>query len=110
MAENRYMPRYKRRMRVRYSVSGMAESISYTIDVGPGGICVMANKPPARGASIAMYIERSDGSGGHLRLEGQVAWSKQVPRALHRVEKSCFGVRLVNAPEDWYQQFLALAA
>jgi len=103
------MPRFKRRFRVRYTIDGQQDVISYTADVSPGGICVMGTRIPPKGSPIAITIELCEGT-GEIRLEGVIAWSKAVPRELQRIQKSSFGVRLVNAPEDWYQQFLAMAA
>jgi hypothetical protein len=109
MNHPRSMPRFKRRMRIRYRDDGDdKEMIALTRDVSPSGIGVNANRPATLGALLQLSLEVSDEES--IPLTGRVVWVRRVPAGRLAVEKGGFGVQLTSADERWYSYLAALAA
>jgi Tfp pilus assembly protein PilZ len=98
--DNRQLPRLKRRLPLRYSRDSKNWHTSFTQDIGPWGLFVVALKPLQNGVAVRIIL---DIGGEDLELSGRVAWRQPGAAALQRVQKGGFGVRIENAPERWYE-------
>ncbi len=100
--ERRSEPRYRRRLRTRYGRRGKdSERTGYSVNVGPGGLFVVARNPEPPGAKIGLEVNLPDGR--VVSLVGEVAWARRVPPRLHSVAQGGFGVRIITASTDWHE-------
>lgn len=105
----RSMPRFKRRMRIRYrDDGGEREMVALTRDVSPTGVGVHANRPAALGTHLQLALEVSDHE--TIPLTGRVVWVRRVPAGMLSVEQGGFGVQLTSADERWYAYLSQLSA
>ncbi len=105
-AEKRFVARQKRRLRIRFGASeNELERIAHCADVSPTGFFVACRTVADTGSFLWFQMDLPD---GEILIHGEVIWQKHVDRELWRVEASGFGVKIHQAPEQWYQFFLAL--
>ena len=92
MNHPRSMPRFKRRMRIRYrDDGGDKEMVALTRDVSPSGLGVNANRPAPLGALLQLSLEVSDDE--TIPLTGRVVWVRRVPAGMLAVEVFVDSVR-----------------
>ena len=109
MNHPRSMPRFKRRMRIRYrDDGGDKEMVALTRDVSPTGLGVNANRPAPLGAHLQLSLEVDDEQ--PIPLTGRVVWVRRVPAGMLSVEQGGFGVQLTSADERWYSYIAEIAA
>ena len=109
MTQPRMMPRFKRRVRVRYrDEKEKKESLALTRDISPTGIAVNSNRPAEAGSFIHLVVEVEDDE--PIELRGRVVWSHRVPAGMLAVEKGGFGIEFTNANERWYAYLSEIAA
>jgi len=105
MAEKRFSTRRKR----RYLVEWMAEGnlcTGFTQDVSPTGIFVRSERIPKIGAVLTMQLLLPGSE--RLRLRGTVVRSHRLPQNLRAVLPSGFGLRLTEAPEEYFHLMASL--
>ncbi|MDJ0840611.1 MAG: hypothetical protein QNK37_29140 [Acidobacteriota bacterium] len=104
----RTIPRYTRRLPVRYSVLGRDTTMqrAFSRDVGAKGLFIMANRPEKVGNALDIEVDMPET--GMVRIQAIVAWTKWVPQNLRAVDYSGFGVRINTATENWYRYFMEL--
>jgi Tfp pilus assembly protein PilZ len=103
--ERRKMPRYRRRLMVRFRSPDDEKSRSaFTADVGPDGLFVVTSQIEDIGKPLALEVE--DEKKKQIKIEGKVVWSKTVRVEFRTMEKTGFGVQIQNPPEEWYRFIL----
>jgi len=107
-ASRRIIPRYTRRLPVRYCVLGRDKSMqrAFSQDVGAHGLFITSHRPEKVGNTLDIEIEMPEL--GKVKMQATVAWTKWVPQSLRAVDCSGFGVRISNASESWYRYFMDL--
>jgi hypothetical protein len=95
------MPRFRRRISIRYSKDGEKYVAAYASDVGPHGFFVVTRQVEPPGTPLRVLVDFPDGGAGEI--QAQVRWTKRVPASLHSVVPGGFGVKIVNAPEEWFR-------
>jgi hypothetical protein len=73
----------------------------FTQDISPTGIFVRSTHIPERGLVVSFKLLLPEGR--RLRVRGTVVRSYRVPANLTRYIASGFGVRLDEAPEEYFQ-------
>jgi len=100
LAERRFSTRKRR----RYLIEWQGEAslcTGFTHDVSPTGIFVRSTFIAKIGAILTMQLLLP--GGGKLRLRGIVVRSHRIPQQLRGVVPSGFGVRLKEAPEEYFR-------
>ena len=107
-ASRRIIPRYTRRLPVRYCVLGRDKTMqrAFSQDVGAHGLFIASHRPEKVGNNLDIEIEVPEL--GKVKMQATVAWTKWVPQSLRAVDCSGFGVRISNASESWYRYFMDL--
>jgi len=99
----RKVPREKQRLVVRYGRPGEEPDRSgITADVSPLGMFINSCKLENVGQDLWLLVSLPFGD---VLLRGQVVWQRSVSRELRSISRSGFGIRLLQAPEEWYQYF-----
>ncbi len=96
--------RFSTRKRRRYLIEwqkGDSLCTGFTNDVSPTGIFIRSMYIPKIGRTLTMQLLLP--GGGKLRLRGTVVRSQRVPQNLRGVVPSGFGVRLNEAPEEYFR-------
>jgi hypothetical protein len=103
----RYPPtsRWKCRYLVEWRRAG-AVCTGFTHDISPTGIFVRTTFIPENGESITLRLLL--GAGRKVRLRGTVVRSYRVPANLRRCVASGFGLRLDEAPEEYFALLASL--
>lgn len=103
----RHLPRYSRRVPLRFKVVGQADEWipAFTQDIGAMGLFVRCTKSQKKGT--ALHLDVALPEIGAVALQGQVAWTKWVPPGLRGVQNPGFGVKITQAPEQWFTYFVA---
>ena len=105
--EQRRMVRKKQRLRVDFGKPGQArDNLGYTEDISPFGLFVSTRKSQELGQELLFEVHLPDGS---ALLQGIVAWRRSSSREVRSFASSGFGVRLLSAPEEWYQYLMGAA-
>lgn len=100
------MPEYPptSRCKCRYLVEWVRWGVlctGFTFDISPTGVFVRATHIPDHGESVTMHLLVR--AGKKLRLRGTVVRSFHVPSNLRRYVASGFGIRLEEAPEEYFE-------
>ena len=96
--------RFSTRKRRRYLIEWRSEDslcTGFTHDVSPTGIFVRSTFIAKIGEILTMQLLLP--TGGRLRLRGIVVRSHRIPQQLRGVVPSGFGVRLKEAPEEYFR-------
>jgi len=96
--------RFSTRRRRRYLIEWQTEDnvcTGFTQDISPTGIFVRSAYIPRLGSVLRMQLLLPDG--GKLRLCGIVVRSQRLPQQMRAVLPSGFGIRLNEAPEEYFQ-------
>jgi hypothetical protein len=96
--------RFSTRKRRRYLIEWQTDDslcTGFTHDISPTGIFVRSTYIAKIGAILTMHLLLPEG--GKLRLRGIVVRSHRIPQHLRGVVPSGFGVRLKDAPEEYFQ-------
>jgi len=99
------MPEYPptSRRKCRYLAEWMRWGVlctGFTLDISPTGVFVRTTYIPDNGESVTIYLPVR--AGKKLRLRGTVVRSYRVPASLRRYVASGFGIRLDEAPEEYF--------
>jgi hypothetical protein len=105
MAEYPPTSRRKCRYLVEWQKDG-AVCTGFTHDISPTGIFVRTTFIPDNGESVTLRLLVRDGR--KVRLRGTVVRSYRVPANLRRYVASGFGVRLDEAPEEYFELLASL--
>jgi hypothetical protein len=105
------MPEYppNSRRKCRYLVEWTrwgAVCTGFTNDISPTGMFVRTTTIPDNGESVTIHLLVR--AGKKLRLRGTVVRSYRVPANLRRYVASGFGVRLDEAPEEYFELLASL--
>ncbi|HMA16911.1 MAG TPA: PilZ domain-containing protein [Thermoanaerobaculia bacterium] len=102
-----YPPTSRRKCRylVEWQMDG-AVCTGFTHDISPTGMFVRTTHIPENGASVTLRLLLS--AGRRVRLRGTVVRSYRVPANLRRYVASGFGVRLDEAPEEYFELLASL--
>jgi hypothetical protein len=101
----RRVARKKQRLAVRYGRPGEETDRSgITADISPMGLFVNSCKLEKVGQILWLLVNLPD---GEVLLRGEVVWQRSVSRELWAMSRSGFGIRLIQAPEEWYHYFYA---
>lgn len=103
MNERRREQRIKRRLPARFECRGRTH-LSFTSDISEKGLFLASPHvyPPGSAIQIELSAPKSK-----CRLEGQIAWSKHVPRHLFNLFKGGMGVRLNPTDQMEFRRLLA---
>lgn len=102
------MPRFKRRLGVRYSSDGKTWHTTFSHDIGPWGLFLVARNALKAGTAVRLSVELP--GHGSLAMGGRVMWEKPGTTNLQSVHHGGFGVSIDHAPEAWYRFVESLAA
>lgn len=104
--DHRAIPRFHHKYPIRYSPLGKSLQWrkGYSHDVGAMGLFILSNRLEKAGQNLVIEIEIPDL--GKVRMQGAVVWTKWVPPSLRTVENTGFGVKISQAPENWFKYFL----
>jgi len=100
MANRRFSLRKRRRFLIEW-LSGDSLCTGFTEDISPTGIFVRSTYIPKIAAALTLQLLLPGGR--KLQLRGTVVRSQRVPQNLRAVVPSGFGVRLNEAPEEYFQ-------
>ena len=100
------MPQYRptSRRKCRYLVEWQKEGFlctGFTQDISPTGVFIRTTYIPENGEIVTIRLLLQ--AGKKLRLRGTVVRSYCVPSNLRRYVPSGFGIRLDEAPEEYFQ-------
>jgi len=100
------MPDYppSNRRKRRYLVEWQKDDYvctGFTQDISPTGIFVRSTHIPEHGLTVSLKLLLPEGQ--KLRVRGTVVRSYRVPANLTRFIANGFGVRLNEAPEEYFQ-------
>jgi hypothetical protein len=100
------MPEYppSNRRKRRYFVEWQKDDslcTGFTEDISPTGMFVRSTHIPEPGLTVSLKLQLPEGRG--LRIRGTVVRCDRVPANLSRFVASGFGVRLKEAPEEYFQ-------
>jgi hypothetical protein len=98
-------PRKKRRYLVEYSLEGSSCN-GFSHDVSASGIFVRSARLPDPGTNLTLSVHLPGGS--RLTVRCKVVRTHRVPGRLSTVKPSGFAVRIIDAPEDYYQLLATL--
>ena len=93
--------RIRRRYLVEWQSGDDAVCTGFTHDISPTGGFVRSSNIPKVGETIALWLLIPHG--GKLKLRCSVVRSQHVPQHLRSTRPSGFGVRLTEAPEEYFQ-------
>ena len=94
----RIADRKKRRIPCQLWV-GDREHTATILDLSPSGLFVQTHAKTQRGERLRLHFSREDAL---LELKVEVVRIKQVPQNLIAAVKGGIGVRIVDAPEEYY--------
>ena len=100
MPQKRFSTRRRRRYLVEWQ-NGDVLCTGFTHDISPTGVFVRSSNIPKIGETLALWLLIP--RGGKLRLRCSVVRSQHVPQNLRSTRPSGFGVRLTEAPEEYFQ-------
>ena len=100
MVNRRFSSRKKRRYLIEWP-SGDSLCTGFTQDISPTGIFVRSTYIPKIATALTLQLLLPGGR--KLQLRGTVVRSQRVPQNLRAVVPSGFGVRLNEAPEEYFQ-------
>lgn len=103
MTERRREQRIKRRLPARFECRGHTH-LSFISDVSEKGLFLASPHVYPPGSAIQIELNSPKNK---CRLEGQVAWSKHVPRHLFNLFKGGMGVRLKPTDQLEFRRLLA---
>ena len=105
------MPKYRpnSRRKCRYLVEWVRWGVlctGFTLDISPTGLFVRTTYIPENGESVTIHLLVR--AGKKLRLRGTVVRSYRVPASLRHYVASGFGIRLDEAPEEYFELLASL--
>lgn len=93
--------RIRRRYLVEWQNGDEVLCTGFTHDISPTGGFVRSSIIPKIGETLALWLLIP--RGGKLRLQCSVVRSQELPQHLRATRPSGFGVRLTEAPEEYFQ-------
>jgi len=84
---------------------GEREHSAVILDLSPSGLFVQTHAKTQRGERLRLHFSREDAL---LELKVEVVRIKQVPQNLIAAVKGGIGVRIVDAPEEYYGRLTGL--
>jgi Tfp pilus assembly protein PilZ len=101
-SQERKMPRTKKRMLVHLRTADSDKKRSaFTTNIGPSGLFLVTSQREEIGQHL--YVELEIPDVGEIEISAQVIWQRQVQVDLRSMESSGYGVKILEAPECWYQ-------
>ena len=101
MPHNTPSTRIRRRYLVEWQSGDDVLYTGFTHDISPTGGFVRSSNIPKVGETLALWLLIP--RGGKLKLRCSVVRSQEVPQHLRATRPSGFGVRLTEAPEEYFQ-------
>ena len=96
------MPRLESHFPIRYWIGDAHEPRKgQAANVSPKGLFVATDNREAAGVPVT--IDLAFPGPEVIRLRGVVAWSRHQPRQFEWVSQNGFGVRIEEAPEEWFE-------
>jgi hypothetical protein len=108
MDDKRRLPRFRRRLGIRYRGESGTPRLAFSGDASVAGVFLNSSQVEAPGRTLE--LEADVPGEGLLRMRGEVVWARKVPPALVTVQRGGFGVRLLDPPEPWRRFFRGLEA
>jgi hypothetical protein len=105
MAERRRFPRARKRFLLEFEAEGR-RSHGFTHDLSARGIFIGSAHLPKPGTRVQIRLKVSDQRA--VTIRAAVVRSYRVPAQLATFVRGGFCVRIVEAPEDYYQLIAAL--
>ena len=84
---------------------GEREHSALILDLSPSGLFVQTHAKTQRGERLSLSFSHEDEA---LELKVEVVRTKQVPQSLLAAAKGGIGVRILSAPEEYYQLLASL--
>jgi hypothetical protein len=106
MEDKRKLPRFRRRLGIRYQAESGARRLAFSGDVCAGGVFLNSSQVERPGRNLALDVDLP--GEGLVRLSGEVVWARRVPPPLVTIQRGGFGVRITEAPEAWRRFFRTL--
>jgi hypothetical protein len=94
-------PRARRRLMVRYGISG-PEKTGFTANLSESGVFVRTNAVFPPGTTVRLDIAFPSRT---VSLWGTVVWARKVPPALAHVLDCGMGLQFLDPPADWLPFF-----
>jgi len=97
--------RHTKRFRARYRESEGGWRTAFTKDVSVSGLFIITTRlPKAKQVEVEIEI----GKGNTVTLTAVPRHGSRVPSHMARLVKGGFGVRITQAPPEWYEYCLGL--
>lgn len=93
MSTERDSERVTLRCKIKYGTTQMLNNLALSSDVSATGLRIKTNNVFEKGTLLRLRIETQ---GKSYLAEGEVMWSKVVPRGLDRVVKNGMGIRFTE--------------
>jgi hypothetical protein len=106
MEEKRKVPRFRRRLGVRYQAESGARRLAFSGDVSADGVFLNSGQVEQPGRTLDLDVDLP--GEGLVKLGGEVVWARRVPPPLVTVQRGGFGVRITRAPDAWRRYFKTL--
>ncbi len=98
--DKRKLERKRQRLRVKFGRAGQTlNRMGFTEDINAWGIFVATLKPEDVGQELWLEVDLPESM---VQMRGFVVRKRSNPRDISSIETSGFGVRIDQAPEEWY--------
>ncbi|MCK5236232.1 MAG: PilZ domain-containing protein, partial [Deltaproteobacteria bacterium] len=90
--------------KIKYGTTLRLDKIAISADISETGLCIKTNDIYEPGTKLFIKIQAGDLK---FEAEGEVMWSRQVPKGLDRVVKNGIGVRFITIDPaflDFYKE------
>ena len=101
MPQNPPSTRIRRRYLVEWQSGDDVVCTGFTHDISPTGGFVRSSNIPKVGETLALWLLIPNG--GKLKLRCSVVRLQELPQNLRSARPSGFGIRLTDAPEEYFQ-------
>ncbi len=103
------MPRIESHFPIRYWIGDAADPRQgKAANVSPTGLFVATdNREPA---GVPVTIDVAFPGPEVVRLRGVIAWARHQPRQFQWVSENGFGVKIEEAPEEWFKRIADVQA
>ena len=76
-----------------------------TANVSPGGLFIHTEHDAKEGEQVTIEVDLPGRR--PMQVRGSVVWARLVPTPFRKEIENGFGVRIDQAPEDWFRLFLS---
>ena len=103
--KRRRMPRLSYGLPVRYwSWFENPPKEGQTVNISPNGMFIKTDHNERNGRPLKLEINLPGRKA--MSMEAVVVWNRNIPSAFREMLDNGFGVRIVQAPEEWYRLFI----